>query len=381
MGTKWRFRVVAAVAVVLGGTAVTSGALRTAGATSQPVSRPPLAMPLRAGTAPSTNINGAPIAADFNGDGKTDVLWWQPAGFGPLWRGNANGISPAIKTVLQPDANHVDWWLWGDFNGDRRADIIWYGAGARRDDIWFGTAGGRKLFVSDQINVAGFYEPFVGDFNGDGISDVFWYAPGAAADKTWISVFHGARTSWPVDVKGSYEPIVGDFNGDGKDDIIWYGAGTRRDVMWLGGSSGFTPGWTITLNHDAYNLFVGDVNGDAKDDLVLSDYRNSYFRIFGSTGSGWTLLTPPTSRPGTIPVVGDFNGDAKLDMIMWSGARGNPVWCGTATGESPCGSVGVGFGPNAKRWVFLYGDDFNGDGKDDIYFENGAGPDRLLLGR
>ncbi|HXJ78797.1 MAG TPA: VCBS repeat-containing protein [Candidatus Methylomirabilis sp.] len=60
---------------------------------------------------------------DFNGDGRSDVLWWHSSGLVYEWL--LNGAAP-IGTG-SPGSTGTDWTIVGvgDFNGDGKADILW----------------------------------------------------------------------------------------------------------------------------------------------------------------------------------------------------------------------------------------------------------------
>jgi hypothetical protein len=77
-----------------------------------------------------------PVAGDFDGDGKADVLWYSPTGADLLRRGTASGFQAAPEVVV--DGTYVP--LAGDFNGEGRADIVWYAPGPAADRHWRGAA-------------------------------------------------------------------------------------------------------------------------------------------------------------------------------------------------------------------------------------------------
>ena len=112
---------------------------------------------------------------DFNGDGRSDVLWRNDDGRVTNWLGTANGgYAPNSANALLGVS--ADWQIaqTGDFNGDGRDDILWRNLDGRITN-WLGTATGgfadnvanAYRSVSTDWQIAG-----VGDFNGDGRSDV-----------------------------------------------------------------------------------------------------------------------------------------------------------------------------------------------------------------
>src|SRR4051794_545682 len=63
-------------------------------------------------------------AADFNADGRADILWQNDNGFAGIWL--MNGTAPLDQTTVGNNPGptwHVK--AAADFNGDGRADILW----------------------------------------------------------------------------------------------------------------------------------------------------------------------------------------------------------------------------------------------------------------
>ena len=71
---------------------------------------------------------------DFNGDGKTDILWRSSTGDVSIWLMNGTQI------LSGPDLGNVPttWTIaeTGDFNGDGKSDILWRGPNGDVA-IWF----------------------------------------------------------------------------------------------------------------------------------------------------------------------------------------------------------------------------------------------------
>ena len=61
---------------------------------------------------------------DFNGDGKTDVLWHHPNGSIKIWEINTSGGNVELSLCSVPN----DWKIvdTGDFNADGRAYLLWH---------------------------------------------------------------------------------------------------------------------------------------------------------------------------------------------------------------------------------------------------------------
>ena len=286
-------------------------------------------------------------AADFNGDGKSDILWQGDDGTAAMWL--MDGTNATFVGAAGPFNPGPTWHIkgTGDFNGDGKSDILWQG-----DD---GTA---AMWLMDGPNAtfvgaAGPFNPGpgweikgTGDFNGDGKSDILWQGDDGTA-AMWLmdgpnATFVGAAgpfnpgPSW--EIKGT-----GDFNGDGKSDIIWQGDdGTA--AMWLmdgpnatfvGAVGPFNPGpsWEIKG--------TGDFNGDGKSDIIWQgDDGTAAMWLMDGTNATFVGAVGPFNPGQKIKGTGDFNGDAKAD-ILWQNDSGLPsIW--TMVGATDTDGIGQG---------------------------------------
>jgi hypothetical protein len=108
---------------------------------------------------------------DFNGDGRSDILWRHRSGVLSEWLMNGSTIidhgSPGDVTT--------DWTIVGvgDFNGDGTADILWrHSSGTVYEWLLNGSTiidHGSPGGVTTDWTIVG-----VGDFNGDGRADILW---------------------------------------------------------------------------------------------------------------------------------------------------------------------------------------------------------------
>ena len=216
---------------------------------------------------------------DFNGDGRTDVLWRHENGTITDWLAQEKGVFRGNFETFNVGVG-ADWTFagTGDFNGDGRADALW-----RKGDgslvSWWGNQNGSFTLdnplpsITSDWHVAG-----TGDFDGDGRDDILWRND------------NGTVTNWRGQADGSfvgnYEAGVlslenawklvgtGDFNGDGRDDVLWL---NDNGVLtnWLGTANGsFQGNYANAAYQVAAGLelaLIGDINGDGRDDLVWRD--------------------------------------------------------------------------------------------------------------
>jgi hypothetical protein len=133
--------------------------------------------------------------ADFNGDGRSDILWRNDGGVIAEWTANSNGsFSGNAAVSFSVDST---WKVIGvgAFNCDgRHADILW-----RNDNgdlaQWQADANGNFVTngtpyyrVATNLRVA-----LIGDFNGDHCDDILWRDLGGNVTQ-WLGSSTGAFT-------------------------------------------------------------------------------------------------------------------------------------------------------------------------------------------
>ena len=196
--------------------------------------------------------------ADFNGDGKTDILW-RNYGDGPYLGMNdiwfMDGPAMQSEDVFSVIAD-IAWRIagTGDFNSDGKTDILWryYGSGALQgyNVIWFMDG---SVFQSEVVFSAipdtDWRIEGTGDFNSDGKTDILWRYYGAGALQGYNVVWY--MNGWDFQGEAVFSQILdtgweiagtGDFNADGKTDILWryYGTGAYQgmnDVWYMDGTT------------------------------------------------------------------------------------------------------------------------------------------------
>jgi hypothetical protein len=123
-------------------------------------------------------------SGDFDGDGKTDILWRNTSGQLGVWLMNGAAITgggdlTSDGAVVRPDASWSVAGI-GDFDGTGTADILWRNtSGALIEWQMNGsmitsnsgnvTSGGASIAPAASWHVAE-----IGDFDGDGQSDILW---------------------------------------------------------------------------------------------------------------------------------------------------------------------------------------------------------------
>jgi phospholipase/lecithinase/hemolysin len=258
---------------------------------------------------------------DFNGDGKSDILWQDNSGTVGMWL--MNDASIANASVLGNVA--ANWSIVGqrDFNDDGKGDVLW------RDTlgdvgIWF--MNGSNVQSSTVLgNVpTNWSVAATGDFNGDGYGDILWHD---ASGNVGIWLMKG-MTIQQAAVVGNVPTNWAVAGADMYGDIFWRNTATGEVGMWvMAGTAvaqtadfGVVPlTWTIAG--------IGDFDGNGSEDILWRDASgNVGIWLMNGTTIMSTSVLGNVSTTWSIAETGDYNGDGKSD-ILWIDNAGNVgVW-------------------------------------------------------
>jgi len=283
-----------------------------------------------------TTVAGVPLAvADFNGDGRPDILE-QGTGTLLVLLGNGDGtFQPAISS---PSAANLTALVAGDLNGDGKADVV--GIFNSSLMVYISTENG--TFATDvpynmslpSNGIALFL--ILGDVNGDGKTDVTVITNGDnAVGQVLVFLGNGngtlqsQKTSGGVYLGGTYPGLAveGDFNDDGKTDLAINVApvcngtcqGTTNISLLLGNGDGTFQAPTSVIPASG-SLAAADLTGNGKLDLVVGTLP--VVQIFLGNGNGTFsnasnyVVNLPIALPGPYGTISiaDFNLDGKLDI-------------------------------------------------------------------
>ncbi|BCT91839.1 hypothetical protein LYSHEL_08630 [Lysobacter helvus] len=216
------------------------------------------------------------------------------------------------------------------------------------------------------------------DYDGDGMADLLWHNVATGQNTIWgmigldriwaAQVYREANTAWDVVASG-------DFNGDAHADVLWRNQVTGEDyVQLMNGTQVLAgSGMTARVSEPEWKLVArGDFDGDGKTDLYWRNTSNGLTAVWfmdGATLRNMSYVHRETDQAWTVVDTGDFNGDGYDDVL----------WRNTNTGENFVQFMQVTTVLPGSRatttvndfnWKIVAVNDFDGDGKDDIYWRN-----------
>lgn len=271
-----------------------------------------------------------------------------------------------------------------------------------------GTAGVATAATSSGQAIVTGVTPLLMDINGDGRDDVIWSSSATSGSGTWYYKLANATGGYAASVNTGFSntnhtmalPI--EWTGDDKMDLLVPYSGNTWHVLVANGN-GFNSPLTTSVSSSGGSYWVADTDGDGRGDLIRATNVGGYGKVYTRlrSGSGFAAETLAIDMAGwgggvfqwtvwgTSPLGSiaqnlasahrhpDFNGDGREDLIL-SVNRLN-IELGTnlqvlyiVLGGGSSLSTADSFSGLTSLLYWRYGD-FNGDGKTDIGYGNGAG--------
>lgn len=302
-----------------------------------------------------------PATADFNGDGKQDLLLVATHGMAvALSNGDGTFQSP-VSLPFGPLDCELSYAATADLTGNGNQDIVVAypgdaacgGPGSMPSGYFVILGNGDGTFAAPQFYSAGaeLYSITIADINGDGIPDLL-------IDDTPFHVF------------GQFAVYFAPGNGDGT----------------FGSLQPLTSGYVVS------QVSVTDFNQDGKADLVLFsegtetlsglDTTSAGILLYAGVGDG-TFLAPTELATGTFflnGAIADVNGDGLPDIVASPFSPGNGSNGFADTAISTFLNMGLGnfsaaindLGPAQEVNLFI--GNFLSDNAPDLIVESASGP-------
>jgi len=296
-------------------------------------------------TGQSGSIYRAPIqvvrrpAHDYNGDGRSDILWHHAqTGQNVAWSSANAATQQAITGVTS-----LAWKIvgQGDFDKDGKDDLVWRNTQTGQNTLWRSANSNTPIPVATAAlawSVVG-----VGDIDGDGAADLVWRNGTNGQNAIWrfgnvntpIATTAVTNTQWRI-------VGVGDFDGDRKDDLLWRNVANGQNAIWRAGKLAF-PQTVATVADLAWKVQgVGDFDGDGFADIFWRNTRTGANAIWRKGNSAKPIATTGvTSQDWQVQAVGDYNGDGKSDLLWRNGKTGQNVIWRSGSSTTQLGVTGV----------------------------------------
>jgi FG-GAP-like repeat/IPT/TIG domain len=194
----------------------------------------------------TTSLGNVPISwsiagtGDFNGDGYGDILWRDTSGNTAIWFLTPGGTGVQVLSTASLGNVPIAFSVvgTGDFNGDGKSDLLWRDSSGNAA-IWL-LNGGTVLSSAALGNVSTTWS-VVGtrDFDGDGKADILWHD---SSGNTAIWFVSGTQVSSVGSLGNVPAPpwsiaASGDFNGDSFSDILWRDTSGNTAIWFLYGAT------------------------------------------------------------------------------------------------------------------------------------------------
>jgi hypothetical protein len=204
------------------------------------------------------------------------------------------GTLPALQvTTPIPGSMHTP----GDFNGDGTSDLLWFNPWLSQIGLWtmtatvpggLSTGGVTRMGLSTYNITPGYFVGAVGDFNGDGYADLVF----TSANRDlylWTNNQHAGWTSTRIN-NSSYPSQwqligAGDINGDGHDDLLWLDPSECKFGYWTMNGATVTGYYTINIACGYYPISIGYYTQSNRLSIIWTSPANDLY-IWDSTGSG-----------------------------------------------------------------------------------------------
>ena len=273
--------------------------------------------------------SGSRLGLDHGGDNKSDILLFNPTSRAVfLWNMHGNLIDPRGAVAVLTEAG---WSIAGrgDYNGDGKSDILWRHTDNR---LYMWLMDGRTILSSAPVatlNASSWQIVGDGDYTGDGKSDILFR--NTSTQQVYLWTMDGATISAAAQIavlQDTAWQVVGDkdFDGDGIADIMWFNTGSGQVYFWKMNGATISSAALVAIVSDMNWEVVsdGDQDGDGNADLTWQrrgggqDGKVYYWRMNGGTILSSARISIVGDQDWSVAGSGDLNGDSNSDLTWFN---------------------------------------------------------------
>ena len=293
--------------------------------------------------------------ADFDGDGKVDLVIWRPSGAeqGYWYIQPSSGSCPWPSSSISPQGCRYQWGLQGDnpiigdFDGDGKAD---YGVRRSSNNTWYilysGGAGAVTINFCNGNNPAWID---TADINGDNISEMICYTHNYAENKgtVWVRYYTPQGIDvYPYSINYAYMNWTGtrlvsanysSTSSNPEPTVVWLRKlpdnppwTNQYDKKWVSFNTDISipepPQATLyskrfDTDEEALPIAIkGDADNNGLDDFNWYQYPGNWTTRFNTDPSYSSTVS--WGLPGDWPVRGDYDGDGAKDLMVFRPSNG-----------------------------------------------------------
>ena len=341
----------------------------------------------------SNNVRDAIDVADFDDDGKPEVLVTDNFSTGKIFKNtHATAGQPitASSLTLESTTYGASYNLKAlDIDGDGKVDLN------TGFNLFQNTSSGSISFATGvTTRPTNFTYAATADFNKDGKTD-FALTDGTAlirihSNQSTRGTYHPIGNFSPFSeavvglakVNGAGGVVAADFDGDGYDDLIATNTVANSITIYrnekvigpITAASFSLVGNNSVTGLQPYNITANDFDGDGKTDIAITYFNSTFISVYRNTGSAGTIsfaaaVDVTCLNKGYSIASQDLDGDGKAEIIVIHQPNPGPGSFSVFKNTSTSGTVSFATPVNyalGRNPVALSIADINSDQKPDI---------------
>ncbi|MGA2279704.1 MAG: S8 family serine peptidase [Verrucomicrobiota bacterium] len=301
------------------------------------------------------------VLTDLDGDGQLEIL---APGVGTnyntylyAWKPNGQLLSTNYPIVLTSLGSY----LAADFNGDGKQEIVVAKSvtNGTLQLIRFNWDGTRSAWADPSFSGGSIQDMAACDMDRDGSIEIAVAYSSTSGPQASVALFSADGTmkpgAWPLTYSCFFGSKLGfgDVNGDGNDELILASGGVGLYVLRADGSQVMSTSCGVVGN-----FALGDLDGDGAQEIVF-EKSSATLAVMRGTGEilrSYPLHATPRVFGSSKPLLGDFNGDGKIDIAVVAACYSSG---GTSYSLGTLYTPDFGTGSHTLDWPAFYHDACN----------------------